>query len=266
MSSELQESTNRLNLSPMQMAYQLMQSGREVNPDIVEKFLKLEREHADRLAQREFNTALVACQAEMKTVLFNARNDQTKSQYTKLESMIAQIKPCYTKHGFAPSFSEGEPINDGKLRTVMMHMHHKAGWTEIRLGYYPFDITGPKGTPNKSDIQGTKSSNTYAQRDMLRSFFAIVFAGEDNDGAAMNEPLTKEETTTLNKLIDQYSTTANFTPDESADWLNDKLFPWIATVIGVDRLESLAEVPRAKYATIKTGLEDLVKKAKARKR
>lgn len=238
MSTDLTDSPPVLAMSPMQMAYQLMQSGREVDPDIVKKFMDLERDHADRLAQREFNSCLVACQAEMKTVLFDAHNSQTNSSYTKLEGMLRQIKPTYTKYGFAPSFSEEPPINEGKMRTVVLHMHHKAGWTERRVGYYPFDTSGPKGTPNKSEIQGTKSSNTYAQRDMLRNFFAIVFVGEDNDGAGEVHYATTEQIAEINTLIEQCAAAGK-------PVTFDRFLKWLA----VDNLENLDNAGVVKAVT-----------------
>jgi hypothetical protein len=64
-------------------------------------------------AKKAFDEAMQQAQAEMRPVLMNASNEQTKSRYATYEILDNAIRPIYTKHGFSLSFNSGDcPIAD----------------------------------------------------------------------------------------------------------------------------------------------------------
>ena len=127
----------------------------------VAKLESLLRMHA-RMA---FIQAMALAQAEMQPVLRNARNDVTNSRYADLEAVDAAIRPVYTRHGFNLTFNS-EPI-DGAAVRIVCETSHLAGHTkEYRLDA-ALDLTGPKGTGNKTPLHGLGSSISYLRRYLI---------------------------------------------------------------------------------------------------
>jgi len=147
------------------------------------------------------------CQQEMPLVLKTVKNNFLDSVYANLESVQNLCKPVWTKHGFSLSFSEGDLAPNG-MRRIIMTVRHVGGKTEVHHGNYPTDGTGAKGGKNMNALQGVVSSNTYAQRDMIRNFFGIVIAGQDFDGNQV-ELLTPEHVQELNQLFEQCEQNGN---------------------------------------------------------
>jgi hypothetical protein len=89
--------------------------------------LAAEERMVDRQAEREFNQAMCDCQDEMVPVVRDATNQHTKSKYARLETIDRQIRPIYTKHGFALSFSN-PTMSDGK-HLIECKVMHRGGHT-----------------------------------------------------------------------------------------------------------------------------------------
>jgi hypothetical protein len=151
-------------------------------------------------AEQAYNVAMVACQAEMPVVLHDAENVFLKSTYTKLESMQYQIKPVYTRHGFALSWGEEPTSKDGFFRCIA-DVLHVGGHSKRYSGEYPLDGTGAKGGSNMNALQGRVSSNTYAQKDLLRSIFNITVSGRDLDGQMGLGTVTEEQAEKIEGLL-----------------------------------------------------------------
>ena len=88
-----------------------------LNPDAdiakMRELLAMRREEEDRHREVAFNAAMADAQAEMRPVVTNAYNDQTRSKYAKLEAISKAIDPVVSKHGFGKSFGQGEcPLAD----------------------------------------------------------------------------------------------------------------------------------------------------------
>jgi hypothetical protein len=153
-------------------------------------------------AQAAYAVAMNACQNELPVILHDAENSFLKSTYASLEGIQDRIKRVYIKHGFSLSWGEAESPRPGFVRIVCAVMH-AAGHTERFQGDYPLDGKGAQGGANMNALQGRVSSNTYAQRDMLRSIFNLTIAGKDHDG---NEYVTPDEIAALNELIGKTGT------------------------------------------------------------
>lgn len=149
-----------------------------------------------------YHRDMLAAQAEMPVVVHDSKNAFLKASYVKLEGIQAVCKPIYTKHGFALSWGE-EPGAEPGLVRIVCDVLHREGHSKRHQGDYPIDGTGAKGGSNMNPLQGRVSSNTYAQRDMLRSIFNITIADKDLDGNKPTPTLSEGQIGEIHAIIDK---------------------------------------------------------------
>lgn len=174
-------------------------AARDPNIDIdkMERLLAMQEKIFAKQAEAAFNAAMSACQAEIPIVKATFSNEQTGSLYAALEEIDRIARPIYTKHGFALSFGTADCPIEGLYRQTCK-VSHCAGHSEVRFADLALDTMGPKGTPNKTAIQGFSSSMTYGQRIITRLVFNIVI-GDDTDG---NGPtLSKDQIERIERAI-----------------------------------------------------------------
>lgn len=156
-----------------------------LNPDAdVEKLravMDMKMQMFNRGAEIEFNAAMALAQSEMEPVVARSRNDQTNSNYAKLEHIIEQISPIWSKHGFAITFGSGDSPREGWYR-VECEVSHRAGHSKKYHADLPPDTVGIKGSVNKTPIHGFGSTMSYGRRYLTCLVFNIPIEHEDNDG------------------------------------------------------------------------------------
>lgn len=146
----------------------------------MEKMLDMQERIFNKNAEISFNKGMVACQKDMPTVLARAFNVQTSSLYVKYEHLLQDIKPIYTKHGFSMSFGEA-PCAESNSITITCDVMHEEGHTKSFSSTLPIDLTGIKGSVNKTGIHATASAYTYAKRYLATMIFNIAVADHDDD-------------------------------------------------------------------------------------
>ena len=147
----------------------------------LESLLRMQREIVADDARLQFNRAMSAAQGEMQPVLRNAQNTQTNSRYATLEAVDAAIRPIYTRHGFCLEFNS-EPLDGANVR-VVCEVSHVGGHSKKYCLEAALDTAGPKGTGNKTPVQGLGSSVSYLRRYLTSMAFNVVLTNnEDNDG------------------------------------------------------------------------------------
>lgn len=163
-----------------------------LNPDAdVEKLravMDMKMEMFNRGAEIEFNAAMSSAQAEMEPVARTAHNQQTDSNYAKLENIISQLSPIWTKHGFALMFGTEDSQKENHYR-VTCQVSHRAGHSKSYHADLPADASGIKGTVNKTGIHAFGSTMSYGRRYLTCMIFNIALSGEDNDGNKGEKPL-----------------------------------------------------------------------------
>src|SRR6185369_12378269 len=104
--------------------------------------------------------------------------------------------------GFSLSFGTADCPLPGHARQTC-DVAHIGGHTRKYQADIPLDLTGPKGTPNKTGTQGFGSTMSYGQRYMTKLIFNIALTNEDNDGetGADAEPISKEQQEQIRKLL-----------------------------------------------------------------
>jgi hypothetical protein len=114
-------------------------------------------------------TALCAFQAEIANVKKTSDNPFFKSKYAKLEDVLNEYRPIWTKHGL---FISQTPCSaDGKVGVTTRIYHTSGEWIESDPYYLQLV---------KNDPQGAGSAITYARRYALAAELGIQ--QEDDDG------------------------------------------------------------------------------------
>ena len=190
-------------LPPEFTAYAKIIENAATNPDVdVEKLKQLmEMQIAimDRAARMQFNAAMADVQSLVPPVVCDKVNLHTKSKYPSMENVQMSIKDIYLAHGFTCTFAEGDAPVDGRLH-VTGTVRHAGGHTEVFNRYAAADTSGPSGTRNKTDVQGSQSTVTYLSRRLLCAIWGVTIVDEDKDGNTSVALVSKEQVAELKKM------------------------------------------------------------------
>lgn len=132
------------------------------------------REHA-------FNNALAAAQAQMVPIVADAVNSQIGNRYATYAALDRAIRPIYTSHGLALTFTTGAtPIPDAvEIVAYLIGHGHSRRYSVVM----PADGKGPRGGDVLSRTHATASAISYGMRQVLRMAFNLaVDATADDDG------------------------------------------------------------------------------------
>lgn len=163
---------------------------RGMGADELGKLVDLHERIEKMRAQREYQQAMTACQHEMPAIFKDKENPHTRSRYADLGSLLRQIGPIYTKHGFSLSFSDGPPPREGWIQIVCDIMH-EGGHREVKTRSLPLDGVGSQGGRSAmSPVQSIGSTLSYGRRYLVGDIFNLAITSEDNDG---NRPRNKPE-------------------------------------------------------------------------
>lgn len=213
-----------------------------LNPNAdVEKLravMDMKMEMFNRSAEIEFNAAMALVQAEMEPVARHAQNKQTNSRYSKLEKILEQCAPIWTKHGFSMMFGTSDCPVAGWYR-VTCEVSHRAGHSKHYHADLPPDMHGIQGAVNKTPIHGFGSTTAYGRRYLTALIFNIAMKDEDNDGNGNRPPpktITQDQAANLKALADEVK--ANM--------------PQFLRYLKVEKLEDL---PAVKYDSAVKALE-----------
>lgn len=219
-------------------------AARDPNVDIdkMERLMAMQERVVLRNAETAFNHAMQAAQAEMPQVTRDARNDQTRSRYARLETISAAIKPVITKHGFSLSYgTDASPLANHYGVTCLVA--HSGGFSRLYRADIPTDANGMKGNQNKTATHAFGSTMSYGRRYLLLMVFDIAVTNEDDDGQAAGR---RQQVYQDRGAPDAGETVT----DAQADTLRDKL-----TAAGGDidrfirffRIECLPDLPAARF-------------------
>jgi hypothetical protein len=158
----------------------------------VERMMALHRETKLEKAREDYNVAMAAVQAELPQIKRDAKNDHTRSQYARLETIAAAVDPIITKHGLSLSYGTEDSPLAGHYRvvcTVARGAHERQFHLDT-----PADGVGSGGKANKTAVQAMGSALSYARRYLKLMIFDIALTNEDNDGNRMDDdrPLRRE--------------------------------------------------------------------------
>lgn len=170
-------------MTPMQMAYQLVSSGADFAS--VKEMLALSKELAADQARRAFDEAVSAAKAEIPTITKNAKGHNNKA-YANFAAYAEALKEVLATHGLSYRFR----ANQTDRITVTCVLSHKGGHSEENSLSGPADSSG-----SKNAIQAIGSTLTYLQRYTLIQALGLA-AADDDDGANHGKSDEQLRTTT----------------------------------------------------------------------
>lgn len=225
-------------LTPMQMAYQLVAKGADFAAvrEMIEFGKKLEADEA----AKEFNVAMSAAQAEMRPVAADAENPQTRSKYASYAALDNALRPIYTKHGFSLSFDEGDTDKPDHTR-VLCYVAHTKGHSRTYRKDMPADGKGARGGDVMTKTHAAGAADSYGMRYLLRKIFNVAVGVDDKDGNVVSTLLTSDQVEELKALIDK---AVEARPGTShADWLTSYL--------EYMKVDALNDIPAKHFAKAK---------------
>jgi ERF superfamily protein len=214
------------------------------NPEMFDRLVAWQEREQARQALIAFDDAMSAAQGEIEPVARKAWNDQTKSRHATLDGIDEAIRPIYTKHGFSVSFTEVANDNtDIKLACIVSRSGHS------KTFYLPGapDTLGPKGTPNKTQVQGVGSTVSYLRRYLICLAFNVA-TRDDNDGNRprdTGEVIGRVEAGLLAQLISECAFDPTAVETNERGFLNS---------FGFSALASLKQIPAGEFPRLKTAL------------
>jgi len=155
----------------------------------IERLMALWERGEARKAETAFNAAMSVAQQEMRPVAADAENPQTRSRYASYEALDRELRPIYTKHGFALSFNTGDAPQADYVR-VLCDVTHLGGHGKVYKADMPADGKGAKGGDVMTKTHAVGSAMSYGMRYLLKMIFNVAVGEDDDDGnrAARTEP------------------------------------------------------------------------------
>lgn len=154
-----------------------------VDIDKMERLMAMHERVVARDAEAAFNDAMTACQGEVRQVMPDAFNPQTKSRYASYPALDAKLRPVYSKHGFAISYNT-KPSTLGADWMVVMALVSKGAYTRPYEIDMPRDGKGAKGGDVMTKTHATGAGMQYGMRYLLKGIFNVAIGDLDNDGNA----------------------------------------------------------------------------------
>ena len=157
-----------------------------VDIDKLERLLEMQERVMARDAEQRFNEAMAAAQKEMPQIKRGGRNETTRSTYAELDAMSEAMLPIVAKHGFALSFgTDVSPLE--KHYRVTCDVSHTGGHTRRYVADVPADLTGMKGTQNKTSTHAFGSTLSYGRRYLKMLIFDVATTDDDGRAASSGE-------------------------------------------------------------------------------
>jgi hypothetical protein len=152
----------------------------QVDIDKMERLLQMHERIRAADAEAHFNAAMSAAQAEMGRISTDATNSQTRSEYATYGKLDRTLRPIYTRHGFALSFSTATTDRQDSVRvtcTVSNGPHSRTYQIDM-----PADGKGAKGGDVMTKTHATGAAASYGMRYLLKMIFNVAIGEDDTDG------------------------------------------------------------------------------------
>lgn len=215
-------------MTPVQMAYQLISSGADFAS--VKEMMALSKELAADQARRSFDEAVAAAKAQIPTISKNAKGHNNKA-YANFAAYAKVVDPIIAQHGLSYRFR----TDQSDRITVTCILSHKGGHSEENSLSGPADSSG-----SKNAIQAIGSTLTYLQRYTLIQALGLA-ASDDDDGAKSGKDeeqlrtITAEQVAEIRDLLDK----AEFDIEKACEL-------W--------KIDAITEIPSANFKEVVSAL------------
>ena len=157
--------------------------------DTIERLVALQEHMMEQQARQAFSAAMSRAQAEMGRISTDATNPQTHSKYATYAAIDRELRPIYSRNGFALSFDTAEGPTEDTIK-VLCNVSHEAGHTKVYQAVMPADGKGAKGGDVMTKTHATGAAMSYGMRYLLKMIFNVAIGEADTDGNTfgMGEP------------------------------------------------------------------------------
>jgi hypothetical protein len=176
-----------------------------VDVDKMERLFAMQERVLARDAEQRFNEAMAAAQKEMPQIKRGGKNATTNSTYAELDAMSEAMLPVIAKHGFSLSFGTDVSPLPNHYR-VTCDVSHIGGHTRTYNADVPSDLTGMKGTPNKTSTHAFGSTLSYGRRYLKMLIFDVATTDDDGRAASSGEKITDAQFASIDALINETET------------------------------------------------------------
>lgn len=210
-----------------------------------------ERQDA-REAERRFNDAMAACQAELAPLRADLVNDQTSSKYASDIALDKALRPVYTKHGFSLSYGTGEGAPTEHVRVTCLISC--GGHSRLEHFDVPADGKGPKGGAVMTKTHAAMSALTVGRRCLETIIFNLkIIKPKMKNGVEVPEPLADDDGNAAGGLAGDGRITESQAHDISLLMTETKaktdLFLAMLSEIGKVKIAKIPEIPASLYKT-----------------
>lgn len=147
----------------------------------VRQMFDLYREVEADAARKLWVSAFAELGKSIESVVKDANNKQTSSNYASFDALDTALRPHLTKHGFNPTYAT-EPCDKPEHVTVVMYLMHTGGHERRYAIDMPCDGKGAKGGDVMTKTHAVGSAFSYGKRYLLGG--ATGIASRDDDGNA----------------------------------------------------------------------------------
>jgi hypothetical protein len=148
----------------------------------VEHLIRLRKEMEAAEAEQRFNEALARAQSEMVPIAANATNNQTSSRYATYAQLDRAIRPVYSRHDLALTFTTGERSGDTAIEVVAYLIGH--GHSRRYALTMPADGKGARGGDVMTRTHAAASACSYGMRYLAVMIFNLSIDKDDDGNAA----------------------------------------------------------------------------------
>jgi hypothetical protein len=160
------------------------------NTEAMTQLMKLHERMEDRQAERDFNAAFAALQAETPDIVATSVIPN-RGKYERFEDVMHVMRPLLSKHGFSVSFSQ----ETGDRITVTCHLRHASGHSQqtkfgVRLG-------GKADSETQADC---KASTTAKRNSLLQALNIVIRQDcmqDEDDARITGEVVSAEQAASL---------------------------------------------------------------------
>lgn len=201
------------------------------NVSAVTELVKLWKQTQEWDAEKDFNRAFVALQADVSGIKAERpvpNNDGSiRYMFAPFEDIMKAIRPSLERHGFTLSFSTD--FAEGRMIKVCRLAHNGGHHVDTK-----FAVRVGQGPPKASECQADGAASTYAKRFALCDALNIVIEHDtDADPRAEGTAISADEA----KALREDSASVGLPPDKFLKFAGAKSFEEISS----GRVQELAE-------------------------
>lgn len=239
MSTAIAETAQGEVMPPDMSAYAQIIERAAANPNVdvdkLVRLIELQEQLIQRRAKAAFAEAMALAQNQIKQVKFNARNQQTRSNYATYTAIDREIRPHYTYAGFSMTF-DTEPSEFPDQIIIACDVSHTGGFTRRYRLPMPTDGKGAKGGDVMTKTHATGAATSYGMRYLAKMIWniAIIVDEDDVDGNVVEEFITESQAADLQALL------------EEAKFSKDRLFKYVSSK-AKRQINQLGEIPATLY-------------------